>query len=163
MAPNGSKHITSAPYHPSTNGLAERFVQSFKMAMKSSRKDSGSIQQKLSNFLLAYRNSPQSTTNETPARLFIGRNLPSCLDLLRSNTKDRVENLQEKMTEKRHTHTRILKVGQKVVMIRDYRGERKLLSGTIHSTTGPLSYCVEVLPGVYWRRHIDQIRDRFQH
>ncbi|XP_069114424.1 uncharacterized protein [Argopecten irradians] len=77
---------------------------------------------------------------------------------IESNTKDRVENLQEKMTERRHTQSRILKVGQKV-MIRDYRGERKWLSGTIHSTTGPLSYCVEVLPGVYWRRHIDQIRD----
>lgn len=30
IALNGIKHITSAPYHPSTNGLAERFVQSFK-------------------------------------------------------------------------------------------------------------------------------------
>ncbi|XP_056144368.1 uncharacterized protein K02A2.6-like [Lampris incognitus] len=27
---NGVKHIRSAPYHPATNGLAERFVQTFK-------------------------------------------------------------------------------------------------------------------------------------
>ena len=33
---NGEKHIKSAPYHPSTNGIAERFVQSFKKAMISS-------------------------------------------------------------------------------------------------------------------------------
>ena len=33
-AVNGIKHITSAPYHPSTNGLAERGVQVFKRAMK---------------------------------------------------------------------------------------------------------------------------------
>ncbi len=31
---NGVKHITSAPYHPSTNGLAERFVQSLKQALR---------------------------------------------------------------------------------------------------------------------------------
>ena len=32
---NGIKHITSAPCHPATNGLAERCVQSFKNAIKS--------------------------------------------------------------------------------------------------------------------------------
>ena len=29
MKKNGIKHIRCAPYHPSSNGLAERFVQTF--------------------------------------------------------------------------------------------------------------------------------------
>ena len=33
---NGIKHIRSAPYHLSSNGLAKRFVQTFKRAMKAS-------------------------------------------------------------------------------------------------------------------------------
>lgn len=28
----------------------------------------------------------------------------------------------------------------------------------VKERTGPLSYTVEVYPGVYWRRHIDQLR-----
>ncbi|GFX29953.1 uncharacterized protein K02A2.6 [Trichonephila clavipes] len=34
---NNIKHITSAPYHPATNGQAERIVQLFKASLKSSR------------------------------------------------------------------------------------------------------------------------------
>ena len=43
MKANGVKHIRSAPYHPSSNGLAERFVQTFKRAMKAGEKGGGSL------------------------------------------------------------------------------------------------------------------------
>ena len=31
MRNNGIKHLRSAPYHPASNGLAERFIQSLRM------------------------------------------------------------------------------------------------------------------------------------
>ncbi|CAC5415741.1 Uncharacterized protein K02A2.6 [Mytilus coruscus] len=51
MQLNGIKHTRSAPYHPSTNGLAERFVQTFKQALKSSSNDSGTVSKKLAVFV----------------------------------------------------------------------------------------------------------------
>ena len=41
LSRNGIRHVTSAPYHPATNGLAERAVQTFKLAMK--KQSSGSF------------------------------------------------------------------------------------------------------------------------
>lgn len=35
MESNAIRHITTSPFHPRTNGQAERFVQSFKKAIKS--------------------------------------------------------------------------------------------------------------------------------
>lgn len=47
---NGIRHITSAPYHPATNGLAERAVQSFKQGLK--RLEGGSLKSKLHGSVL---------------------------------------------------------------------------------------------------------------
>ena len=47
---NGIKHIRCAPYHPASNELAERFVQSLKMALKSTVNNGISFQHHLSNF-----------------------------------------------------------------------------------------------------------------
>ena len=39
---NGIKHVTSAPYHPSTNGLVERLVQTLKQSLKAGVSDRSS-------------------------------------------------------------------------------------------------------------------------
>ena len=65
---NGIRHNTSAPYHPATNGLAERAVQTFKSFLK--KNDKGSVEDRLSVFLFRYRITPQATTGQTPAQLW---------------------------------------------------------------------------------------------
>ena len=61
---NGVKHVKTPPYHPASNGLAERAVQTFKEAMRKLK--DGSLDTKLSRFLFKYRMTPQSTTGVTP-------------------------------------------------------------------------------------------------
>ena len=43
---NGIRHITSAPYHPSSNGLEERAVRTFEQGMK--KQSDGTVETKLS-------------------------------------------------------------------------------------------------------------------
>ena len=70
MRGNGIRHVTSAPYHPSTNGLAERYVQTFKAALqKSSGED---VQRELSCFLFHYRTTSHSSMGTAPAELMMG-------------------------------------------------------------------------------------------
>ena len=68
---NGIRHVTSAPYHPASNGLAERAVQTFKKFMKKST--NGSIETRVSRFLLQYQITPQTTTGISPAEMLMGR------------------------------------------------------------------------------------------
>lgn len=158
LTQNGIKHITSAPYHPRTNGQAERLVQVFKQAMKSAKESCGSIQQKLSTFLFRYRTTPHSPTNETPAKLLYGRNLLTRLDLIKPSLYNTVSSGQEKMKFSIQSNVREFTEGQRV-MTRDYRSaKRRLIPAEIQSRTGPLSYTVDTGLGTTWRRHADQLR-----
>ena len=70
---NGIKHITSAPYHSSTNSLAEYAVQIVKQGLKKEKEES--MKTRLAKVMLAYRVSPQSTTGESPALLLQKRQI----------------------------------------------------------------------------------------
>ncbi|XP_058456870.1 uncharacterized protein LOC131434234 [Malaya genurostris] len=52
---NGIEHVTTAPFHPQSNGQVERFVDTFKRAVKKIQEGRGSIAEALDTFLLTYR------------------------------------------------------------------------------------------------------------
>lgn len=160
---NGIHHITSAPYHPATNGLAERAVQTFTQALLSMYQSLKPVKEKLATFLIAYRNSPHSTTGLNPAQLLLGRPLRTCLDLVKPNLNRKMVNQQHQQSiraaNEKGRQRRQLEVGVSV-MSRHYRGDLKWRSGLIVNKTDPLMYEVQVAPWIIWRRHIDQLKPR---
>ena len=161
LSSNGIKHITSAPYHPSSNGLAERAVQTFKSAMK---KLSGiSWQSRVSKFLARYRITPHSTTGSPPALLMFGRRPRCALDRVKPDLSAKVIERQEqqKLVHDSRAKDREFSAGDKV-FYRDYstNASAKYSPGVIVRSTGPVS--VEVKDGndQLHRRHHDQLLQR---
>ena len=76
------KHTLCPPYHPASNGLAEKHVQTFKR-MFIKYEGSQQLSHKVSDILFKYRNLPHSTTGKTPAELFLKRPPRTVLSLIK--------------------------------------------------------------------------------
>ena len=141
----GIKHRRGAPYHPATNGLAERFVQTFKKSLKIE-----SSAKLLDSFLLAYRNAAHAISGQSPAMLMFGRPLRTRLDLLRPN-------IQKKMSDQHpiSKSAREFIVGEEV-LARNYSPGSKWVRGTIERREGQLTYYVNI-DGLVWKRHVNQL------
>ena len=157
MKRNGIRHVKSAPYHPASNGQAERAVQTFKENMKKQSKDS--LNTRIARFLFSYRITPHTTTGTSPAELLFGRLPRSHLDLLKPTLAERVHKKQERQKENHDIHSKERKfhIGD-AVFICDFPDRKHWLSGKITSVQGPCSYLIELEDGRVVRRHVDHIR-----
>ena len=141
FAVNGVKHLTSAPYHPASNGLAERAVQIVKKGLKKNTR--GSMRTRLAQVLFSYRLTPQSTTGVhlSPTLKFLLRHPRSCAV---SASFDFPQ------------FDRPNGVSKGLVSIVDDD-----LTTTRSGKTGPVSYRVKLTTGGNRRCHQDQARKRF--
>lgn len=107
---NGVRQMTTAPYHPSSNGLAERAVQGWNEA-----ESQGNVETRLVSFLFHYQTTPHTTTGVSPAELLMGRCLRRHLDLLRPDIGNSVLSNQAR---RRSTMIGILQQGSLLWMTR---------------------------------------------
>ena len=116
---NGIRYARVSPYHPASNGLAERAVQTFKQGMR--KCNVGTLEERLARFLLNYRITPHSTTGQTPAELLMGRRIRSRLDLLHPDVSKEVRVSQERQKAGHDSHckTQSFVVGDSV-LARDF-------------------------------------------
>ena len=79
------KHIRTASYHQSSNGQAERYVQTVTYGSESSYCNNKNLKEKLIEFLTSYRSILHTVTNGTLAEMFIDRNIRTRIDLIKPN------------------------------------------------------------------------------
>ena len=100
MRQNGIKFTRVPPYHPASNGAAERSVQIAKVALTKQVLDGKAstltLEHRLANFLILNRSTPHTVTGLSPAELFLGRQIRNCFTLLKPNLNRTVEEKQLK-------------------------------------------------------------------
>ncbi|KAI0979556.1 hypothetical protein GJ496_000593 [Pomphorhynchus laevis] len=70
----GISHAKASPYHPQTNGLAERLIETLKNMVLKHGNDWAD--KRLNQFMLCYRNTTHPSRGKLPAEVMIGRRLP---------------------------------------------------------------------------------------
>ena len=156
---NGIRHIKSAPYHPASNGLAERFIQSLKQSLKASLNDGRSLTQRISSYLLTYRTTAHATTGVSPSQLLMSRELRTRFSLLQPDREKTVADKQaaQKESHDRRAHDREWIVGDRA-MARNLRPGADWVPCTIVEVLGPVTYLVDTDQGQRWKRHADQLK-----
>ena len=113
---NGIHHVKTAPYHPASNGLAERAVRIFKEGVW--KFVNGTVSDRIARLLFQYRSTPHTTTGMSPAELLLGRKLRTRLDSIRPDVRQRVaaRQLKQKLHCDAHARDRYLQEGDTVFM-----------------------------------------------
>jgi hypothetical protein len=153
MKSNGIFHKRGAPYHPATNGQAERCIQTIKQKLKSlETKNWEDLERNVRLILTQYRITKHASTDESPSERVFGRTIRSRLDLIIPIENEyEVEKLLEK-------EIRSLSMNERVSARNYSREGGKWKFGTVIKKLGQLHYFIKMDNGFTWKRHIDQIR-----
>ena len=165
----GIKHLTGAPYHPATNGAAERMVQSFKQSLKKSKLPPRPA---LQEFLMQYRRTPLNT-GFSPSQLLNGRQLRTKIDALlpspahiaqEHQAREASKSQQKEQTAVQHVRT-AYDVGTPCYAL--FCGPRQTstprwVPATITRVHDTRTFTVKVHPrGPLWKRHLEQLQPRY--
>jgi transposase InsO family protein len=157
LTSNGITFVQSPPKHPSSNGLAERAVQTVKHGVK--KIQSGTLQERLQKFLLYYRVVAQSTTGLSPSELLLKRRLRTRLDLLRPSLVAKVKKSQTGMTSYKGGKERQYKVGDSV-LAKNFAAGPVWLKGQVVEVVSPTIVEIQLTDNRVVRRHLDSVRSR---
>ncbi|BHF67486.1 hypothetical protein SprV_0301051200 [Sparganum proliferum] len=146
------QHLRSPPYHPQSNGQAERFADTFRRALLKARGE-GTTDEIVQAFLFSYRTTPNpaSPGDVSPAEALVGRKLCTTFHAL---VPAGVQPAQTSPVSRSK-----LSIGTPV-FVRDYRpGFPDWIEATVVAHRDSMLFDVDVGNDI-WVRHHNQIRRR---
>lgn len=162
----GVRHTYSPPYHPQSNGAAERCVQTVKRTLRKQLLHDGTsgthrtLRERLDHFLLAYRTTPCTVTGRSPAELFLKRAPRTKLSLLKPSFQEDMKKRQHKAKSQSDRHRsafRFFTEGDKVY-VKTVRGEKvSWTEGLVVEVISPVAYSVNTGGKVHFV-HVDHLR-----
>ena len=136
---NDILHILTAPGHPATNGLAERYAGEFKDRLGKIEDTGESVQTKLDRFLLTYRATPTALV-KSPSELLMNRQPRIRFSALRAkSSKQEVKVFQDNLD------TKLQFTPYQAVFVRNFGKGAKWIPGTIVGTVSPRNFEVQVV------------------
>ena len=159
----GFEHITSSPYKPNSNGLAEKAVQTVKRLLEKSTLDDKDPYLAL----LAYRATPRSASIPSPAQRLFGRRIKTRLPAKKMPTKENEANRRELDSARKEQAKHYDKASKPLAQLTEgtkvytqTKGRDSLWeSGTVLKQVAPRSYEVQMDDGASYRRNRQHIRD----
>ena len=159
---NNIDHVRTPPYHPSSNGLAEKFVHTLKKALGKSQ---GNKDVYLQHFLQTYRATPNDSTpnGSSPAELMFGRKMKIPLNAVlpekpRSRKKD---TRMEAQYNRRHGARLRVFEGGEGVRVR-LRPNGKWIKAKIAERVGSVLYNIFLENGKPLRVHTNQLQKDYE-
>ncbi|KHN81957.1 Uncharacterized protein K02A2.6, partial [Toxocara canis] len=144
---SGITHLRWPPFHPQSNGQAERFVNTFKRALTKLKGEEPTTDA-LQTFLMTYHSTPcpSEPDRASPAEHFLERRLRTIFELMTPSADNpvgpRASKMKEQFSRRHGVRCRHFEVGD-VIYVKDYRGPKSTwTSGIIERKTGNATYTV---------------------
>lgn len=173
----------SPPYHPESNGLAERNVQTVKSVLSKfllGETKQLTIQQRLNKFLTQQRNSPCMSTSKTPSEMLFSYKPKILLDLINpkkvqfsldNNNQEKTNNKIVTTKEKSKKNERDKQIcknfvrGDKVLFQNHFRSYVKWVPAIVLKKVSPLTFLINVNNHVRFvhvnHLRVSQLEDKF--
>lgn len=167
---NKIKKLNSPPYHPQSNGWAERAVRTIKKCLKKMACDIKTqhipMALKINNFLLKYRNTPNSITKLTPNDCiftFRPRTLLSTLNEKGKKEKKEIKKKEEEEVQLRQIAKKStsmeFKVNDEVLCKAEGNKRVKWMKAVVVSKESERTYKIKLEGGRVRLCHGDQLRE----